>query len=180
MGIDISKLPEAYQRQVLRKIGKQGMEKKVPAKRIQESDRTNDRPSYFYVIYGDPRTKKNHQQILGKGRRCPVCGKRETQFISQGEAHNAYRERAKSQLRLLPEAPIDYPVNVKCIYYMQTERVVDSLNLQAATDDLLVEAKVLEDDNVKIVKAHDGSRVRYDRENPRVEIEITPFEEEET
>lgn len=178
MSLDISRLPEAYQRQILEKLASQGGRKNHRPNKAVEPDRTNVPTEFFYVIYGDPRTKKNHQQILGKGPRCPVCRKPETQFIGQGEAHNAYKEKAKAQIRLLPEAPIDYPVNVKCIYYMQTERVVDQLNLLAATDDLLVEAGVLKDDNVKIVKAHDGSRVRYDKKNPRVEITITPFKEE--
>ena len=46
-------------------------------------------------------------------------------------------------------------------------------NLQEAADDMLVHFKVLEDDNMTIVAGHDGSRVRYDKENPRIEITIT-------
>ena len=63
-------------------------------------------------------------------------------------------------------------MNVRCVYYMPTRRRVDLTNLLEATDDLLVRAGVLADDNSQIVAAHDGSRVRLDRENPRVEIEI--------
>lgn len=47
----------------------------------------------------------------------------------------------------------------------------------STTDDLLVRAGVLADDNSQIVAAHDGSRVRLDRENPRVEIEIVSIVE---
>lgn len=41
-----------------------------------------------------------------------------------------------------------------------------------------ISARVLEDDNSKIVAAHDGSRVEIDRKNPRVEIEIEEMEKE--
>lgn len=68
-------------------------------------------------------------------------------------------------------------MNVRCVYYMPTRRRVDLTNLLEATDDLLVRAEVLADDNSQIVAAHDGSRVRLDRENPRVEIEIVSMME---
>ena len=71
---------------------------------------------------------------------------------------------------------IDYPVNVKYTFYMQTKRRVDGLNLAAAIDDILVDAGVIIDDNRDIVAGHDGTRVYYDKEHPRVEIEITPVE----
>ena len=41
-----------------------------------------------------------------------------------------------------------------------------------------MKARVLEDDNSKIVAAHDGSRVEIDRRNPRVEIKIEEMEED--
>lgn len=50
---------------------------------------------------------------------------------------------------------------------------MDLVNLLEATCDILVHYRVLEDDNSKIVVSHDGSRVLYDKENPRVEIWIT-------
>lgn len=64
---------------------------------------------------------------------------------------------------------------MKCVYYMPTRHKVDLCNLLAATCDILVKANVIEDDNSKIIVSHDGSRVLYDKENPRVEIEIKPI-----
>lgn len=61
---------------------------------------------------------------------------------------------------------------------MGTRRKVDKLNLQAAADDLLVLADIIKDDNASIVKSHDGTRVRYDKENPRTEIYIYDYEED--
>jgi Holliday junction resolvase RusA-like endonuclease len=68
---------------------------------------------------------------------------------------------------------IDYPVNIKCIYYMPTRRKVDLSNLLNATLDLLVHYGILLDDNRNIVYSVDGSRVYYDKDNSRTEIEIT-------
>lgn len=132
-----------------------------------------------YTIIGDPRTKKNHQMIAGSGRRCPVCKKHEKQWIRQGKAHDNFAEAAAWQLRPRPPRPIECPVNVKCLFYMKTQRVVDSLNLLAAIDDLLVNCEILKDDNSRIVVAHDGSRVLYDPDNPRVEITITKMPADE-
>ena len=54
---------------------------------------------------------------------------------------------------------------------MKTARRVDLANLIEATTDILVKAHVLEDDNSRIVAAHDGSRVDYDKKNPRAEFD---------
>ena len=75
-------------------------------------------------------------------------------------------------------SPISARVNVRCVYYMKTARRVDLANLIEATTDILVKAGVLADDNSKIVAAHDGSRVDYDKNHPRVEVEITEMEGE--
>ena len=44
--------------------------------------------------------------------------------------------------------------------------------------DILTKYDIIEDDNRDIVASTDGSRVYYDKENPRVEIEISPLKEE--
>lgn len=132
-----------------------------------------------YIIQGDPRTKKNSLMIAGSGRRCPACKKFETQWIRQGKAHDEFTEAAAWQLRPLPPKPIDCQVNVRCLFYMKTRRIVDGLNLLATIDDLLVSTGILADDNSRIVVAHDGSRVLYDPQNPRVEITITKMPADE-
>lgn len=126
-----------------------------------------------YVIHGDPRTKKNHQQIAGSGPRCSKCGKFATQWIRQGAAHDEYADRAGWQLRPRPAKPIDFPINVRCLFFLAVDRIVDDLNLLACVDDLLVENKIISDDNRRIVRGHDGTRSFVDRDNPRTEIYIT-------
>ena len=87
-----------------------------------------------------------------------------------------YKKFEKDCGEYMPQTDtIDYPVNVKCVYYMPTRRRVDLVNLQEATLDILVKYKVLADDNSTIVQAMDGSRVFYDKDNARTEIEITPI-----
>lgn len=133
---------------------------------------------HSYIIPLDPRTKKNSQMIAGSGQRCPYCGKPKKQFIRQGKANTEYTIKAYPYLLPKPTQPIDTPVHVQYLFYMATRRKVDKLNLCAAADDLLVEAGILKDDNSGIVKSHDGTRVLYDKQNPRTEIYIHTFEEE--
>ena len=132
-----------------------------------------------YTIPLDPRTKKNHQKIAGTGQRCPFCGKFKRQFIMQSDANKKYTIQALPHLTPRPDRPISEPVHIKCLFYMGTRRIVDKLNLQAAADDLLVSAGILLDDNASIVKSHDGTRVLYDKQNPRTEIYITYYEGDE-
>lgn len=61
---------------------------------------------------------------------------------------------------------------------MPTRRKVDKTNLESAIMDVLVDAKILADDNRNIVAATDGTRVYYDKENPRTEIYIEDFTED--
>ena len=131
-----------------------------------------------YHIPLDPRTKKNHQMIAGTGPRCPYCGKFKRMFVRQGKANQEYTVNAYAYLTPKPTAPIDFPVHIRYLFYMGTRRRVDGLNLCAAADDLLVEAGILSDDNSAIVKSHDGTRVLYDKQNPRTEIYIYSCEED--
>lgn len=121
------------------------------------------------TLYGDPRTKKNSARIL-KGR----SGGR---FVAPSKAFVDYQESCLWQIKR-PHSPVSARVNVRCIYYMKTRRKVDLANLIEATCDILVKAGVLADDNSQIVAAHDGSRVEYDKNDPRVEIEIEEMEED--
>lgn len=91
-------------------------------------------------------------------------------------ASKAYQEFENDCLKIIPgtvRQAIAEPVNVKAVFYMRTKRRVDLTNLLEAVDDMLVKAGVLADDNRDIVAGHDGSRVYYDKDNPRIEIEIT-------
>ena len=124
------------------------------------------------TIYGNPVTKKNSQRILYKFTKFG----RKTPFIAPSKAYVDYETDCLRQIKR-PRSPISARVNVRCVYYMKTARRVDLANLIEATTDILVKARVLEDDNSKIVAAHDGSRVDYDKKNPRAEIWIEEMED---
>nr|DAH95214.1 MAG TPA: Endodeoxyribonuclease RusA [Caudoviricetes sp.] len=121
------------------------------------------------TLYGEPRTKKNSARIL--------TGRAGRPYIAPSKAYVDYEESCLWQLKR-PQTPVSARVNVRCIYYMKTHRKVDLANLIEATTDILVKAKVLEDDNSRIVAAHDGSRVDYDKNNPRAEIWIEEMEDD--
>ena len=132
-----------------------------------------------YVIPLDPRTKKNHMTIAGTGPKCPKCGKRRKQFVRQGAAHSKYAFESAQYLNPRPREPIEGEIHIVYILYMQTKRRVDDLNLYASLDDILVHEKILKDDCIKYIRCRDGSRVLYDKENPRAEIYIYRYREEE-
>lgn len=82
--------------------------------------------------------------------------------------------------------PITNEVNVKCIFYMQNNKLVDLTNLFAGVHDVLTGNEkwanvpanlyqILFDDNTRYIKSVDGSRVFLDLINPRVEIFITNY-----
>jgi Holliday junction resolvase RusA-like endonuclease len=112
-----------------------------------------------------PRTKKNSQRIvIVRGR--PI--------IMPSKLYKDYEKECGKYIPILRQLkPINSPINIKCTYYMPTRRKCDLTNLLEATDDMLVHYKIIEDDNYSIIVGHDGSRVYYDKENPRTEIEIT-------
>ena len=118
-----------------------------------------------YTIKLPPITKKNSQQIL-------INRATNRPFVMPSKQYKEYEAKAMWYLRPRPEKPIDYPVNVKCLFYMPTHRRVDGVNLLESTLDILVKSGVLADDNSNIVVSTDGSRVLYSKENPRTEIEI--------
>lgn len=119
------------------------------------------------IILGNPITKKNSSRIVTKklkdGRKIP--------FIIPSEHYVKYEKEAKKFMPRL-DTPIDYPITLKCNYYMETRRKCDLVNLLQATSDILVKYGVLLDDNYTIISSYDGSSVEYDKENPRVEINI--------
>lgn len=130
-----------------------------------------------FTIPIEPRTKKNHQQIRRNNRTGAA-------FVSTSDQYKMYCRmtgpildtiRGKNNIR----EPIATPVNVKAIYYMGSRRTVDISNLHNCLHDVLVASRILADDNCRIIVGTDGSRVRYDKANPRTEVEIEAVTDEE-
>lgn len=122
-----------------------------------------------FTIPIPPRTKKNGMRIVTRGQ-----GGRP--FLVPSSAYQAYEKAALMTIPAEARQKIDYPVNVKALYYMDSRRRVDRVNLEECLLDVLVKAGVLADDNSGIAATADGSRVLYDRERPRTEVTITKLE----
>jgi len=117
-----------------------------------------------FTVHADPKSKKNSMQIIPGTR----------PRLIQSKIYREYAKTFKSQVPDGVKLHIDYPVCVKTVFYRQTRRRVDLSNLMAAAHDLLVDSGVLSDDNAKIIVSVDGSRVLYDKSDPRTEITIFP------
>lgn len=118
-----------------------------------------------FIIPIPPITKKNHQQIVWpKGMNRPIV-----------MPSKQYKEYESAALWYIPKLadPLADPVNVACRFFLPTRRKCDLTNLLQSIDDIMVKAGLLADDNYTIIEGHDGSRVFYDKENPRTEIVIT-------
>lgn len=121
----------------------------------------------LFTIPLAPHTKKNSSEICYN----PVTKMR---FIRPSKIYKQYEQDCGLFIpKKYLNANIKIPVNIKCTFFMASRRKVDISNLLSAIDDILVHYKVLEDDNCRIIVSHDGSRVYYDKENPRTVVEIT-------
>lgn len=116
--------------------------------------------------------------IAGTGPKCPKCGKRQRQFVRQGSANTKFSFDAAKFLFPKPTEPLDEELHIVYRLYMQTRRRVDDLNLYASLDDLLVTSGIIKDDCINIIRCRDGSRVGYDKAQPRAEIYIYKYREE--
>lgn len=116
-----------------------------------------------FTVKLPPISKKNSQQIMvNKATGRP--------FIMPSKKYKEYEQQA---LWFIPKnIYIDYPVNIKCLFYMPTHRKCDLTNMLEAIDDVMVKAGLLADDNFTVIEGHDGSRVLYDKDNPRTEVYI--------
>lgn len=122
----------------------------------------------------NPVTKKNSQQI--------VYTKDGRPFILPSKQYKDYERESRywlSRYRNRAGFPFYHPVEVTCLFYRKTRHKVDLTNLLEAIDDILVKYGVLDDDNSQIIVSHDGSRVLYDKDNPRTEIYIRRYTSEQ-
>ncbi len=113
-----------------------------------------------------PYIKKNSQQIV-------YSKKNNRPFIIQNSNYLKYEKDCEY---FVPKLSINYPVNIKTVFYMPTRRRVDLSNLLEGIHDILTKYGCIEDDNCNIIYSTDGSKVLYDHDNPRTEIEITKID----
>lgn len=83
--------------------------------------------------------------------------------------------------------PITDRINLKVLFYLNNLRTVDLSALYEGIQDVLagnagIQSKlapesyqILFDDSFKYIGSHDGSRIFWDKQNPRTEVFITEF-----
>jgi len=116
-----------------------------------------------FIIPINPRTKKNSSQIF-KNRQ---SGK---PFIVPSQLYRQYEIDCAPYIE---PYNIDYPVNIKAIYYRATKHRVDLTNLNGALHDVLQKYNCIVDDSYKVVRGTDGSRIEFDNKKPRTVVTIT-------
>lgn len=136
----------------------------------------------------EPRPKKNNPRILWKKSDKPF----EIKFGKYVACSIGYRpviipsERNEEfEAAILPyfyevlktTGIINYPINVQAHYYRSTKHKIDLSNLHEALHDAMVKSGLILDDNRDIIAGHDGSRVFFDKFNPRIEITITELKD---
>lgn len=120
---------------------------------------------YKVSIPLEPKTKKNNQQIV-------KTANNKRRIIQSA----AYQEYEKQALWFLRPLGINYPVNIKCLFYRKDFHRFDLTNALEAIDDILVKKSTIIDDDFKVLVGHDGSRVFIDKEHPRTEVYIYKVE----
>lgn len=141
---------------------------------------------YKAIIPLEPRSKKNNlvikfRKVVGKN----AFYKRTSQgfilagipFVSQSDLYKEYENDAGYFLRRPKGGTITDKVNIRYLFYRSNERRIDLSNCVEACDDILVKYHIISDDNFKIVKGHDGTRLFIDKSHPRTEIYIERWEE---
>ena len=111
------------------------------------------------------RSKKNSLQIL-------TNSKTGRPFVAQSKLYKEFEKLCWNYLYKY-QLNIDYPVNLKCIFYTPDRRKRDLVNLLNSIQDVLVKCRVISDDNSNIVQSVDGSRIIYRKDEPETIIEIT-------
>jgi len=119
-----------------------------------------------FTIPIQPHTKKNSQRII-------INPRTKHPMIIQSAIYKQYEKDCKFFMPKIET--INEPVNIKYTFYRKDKHLCDLSGFIQAMDDILVKYGVIADDNFNIVVGHDFSRVMIDKENPRVEVEISAF-----
>jgi Holliday junction resolvase RusA-like endonuclease len=131
-----------------------------------------------FVILGEPCVWKNSRRIVTKPFPKSLPSKKAEAWMESAVPQLARQWRYVA-------IPKTVRLNAAIVSYLKTPRLNDSGeihgwlpdqdNLLGGPGDALQAAGILEDD--VCIESHDGSRRRYDKERPRVEITLTLAED---
>lgn len=149
------------------------------------------------VVPGVPIVKKNTKKMAlyrtdKHGRKIPLD--RPATYYStaytewaKGAIQKCINLRRELENKGIP-MPIQDQINLKCHFYFDRNTVVDLSNLYEGIQDVLagnagvyeksIDKKyyqIIEDDSVRFIGSHDGSRFMFDHINPRTEVFLEPF-----
>jgi Holliday junction resolvase RusA-like endonuclease len=118
-----------------------------------------------FTLMGHPATKKNSSIIVGHR-------------LLPSKAYRTYAKKCKQQIKAMKldtctELYGDCTLECKAIFYCKDKRRRDLVNLMQALADILEDSGIIEND--ALIISWDGTRMVCDKENPRVEVELTPF-----
>jgi Holliday junction resolvase RusA-like endonuclease len=108
-------------------------------------------------------SKKNSKQIIRRGGRS---------FLVSSQKHNAWHTDALWQLKEQNIKPMTGPLSIEMKFWFPDKRKTDLTNKAESVMDLLVDAGIIEDDNVGVCPKVWLEFCGVDREKPRVEIII--------
>lgn len=157
---DKASTSNSAKKNTLKKVSKKS--KKKERKSHSQSDYFTEHGTLQFTIPLQPITKKNNGRII-KNKETGKCG-----FIPSEQ----YKRYEKDCKYFIPAHYIKDPINVKAIFYMKTKGLVDLTNLNESLHDIMQEYNCIVDDDCKIIISTDGSRVMYDKDNPRTEVTI--------
>ena len=119
------------------------------------------------IIQSEVPSQKNGKQISFN----KTTGRR---FIRSNDRVVVWKEKAITELRVQFKGYriTGYPIALNIVFYYGTHRRKDLDNSAAGVMDALVAAGVIEDDSVQFISCLTLQFGGYDKENPRVEIDI--------
>lgn len=113
------------------------------------------------IIPGEVIAKKNSKQIFCRGR-FPV--------VIPSKAYETWHQSAQNALRGTKR--VEGVQSIEVTFYRRTEAKYDLSNMLESVMDLLVDAGVIEDDNIRVVPKVTAIHGGKDSLNPRAEVLI--------
>lgn len=147
------------------------------------------------IIKGNPIVKKNTAKtsVMGKDKN----GRLLQRAVPVHWYTDAYKEWARNAIKACAEFKNTHPemkfplvdkFNLKCLFYIDRDTRLDLSNLYEGVQDVLAGNagvwkesvpkelyQIIEDDSIRFIGSHDGSRVILDYVSPRTEIYLTEF-----
>lgn len=119
-----------------------------------------------FVVFGPPRTKKTSNRIVRAGRR---------RYVLPSAPHQRWFCAALPQLKAQwRRQPLSVPVGVRALFFRE-RAAGDLCNYMQALADALERAGIVRND--RLIASWDGSRLRKDAKQPRIELTVTKLDE---